>query len=66
MGGRAGRAKSDKHLAELEHNRDRVANNEELLNTGEPSDVTPLTNPLCRNLEEITTRHRERLLYLSG
>ena len=65
-GGKAGRVKSDKLLAELEHYRERMADNEERLRTGKAADGTPLTDLQRRNLEEITARQRERLLDLSG
>ena len=65
-GGKAGRVKSDKLLAEVEHYRERVADNEERLRTGKALDGTPLTDLQRRNLEEITARQRERLLDLSG
>ena len=65
-GGRGGRAKSDKLLAELEHYRERVADNEERLRTGKTSDGTPLTYLQRRNLEEITARQRQRILDLSS
>ena len=65
-GGKAGRVKSDKKLAEIEHYRERVADNEERLRTGKAPDGTPLTDLQRRNLEEITTRQRERLLDLSS
>ena len=65
-GGRAGRVKSDKLLAELEHYRERVADNEERLRTGKAPDGTPLTELQRRNLEVILARQRERLLELSG
>ena len=64
-GGKAGRVKSDKLLAEIEHYRERVADNEERLRTGKAPDGTPLTDLQRRNLEEITARQRERLLDLS-
>ena len=64
-GGKAGRMKSDKLLAEIEHYRERVADNEERLRTGKATDGTPLTDLQRRNLEEITARQRERLLDLS-
>jgi hypothetical protein len=65
-GGKASRVKSDRLLAEIEHYRERVADNEERLRTGKAPDGTPLTDPQRRNLEEITARQRERLLDLSG
>jgi hypothetical protein len=65
-GGKAGRVKSDKLLAEIEHYRERVADNEERLRTGMAPDGAPLTDTQRRNLEEITARQRERLLDLSG
>ena len=65
-GGKAGRGKSDKLLAEIEHYRERVAANEERLRTGTAPDGTPLTDLQRRNLEEITARQRERLLDLSS
>lgn len=65
-GGKAGRVKSDKLLAEIEHYRERVAENEERLRTGMAPDGTPLTDLQRRNLEEITARQRERLLDLSS
>ena len=65
-GGKAGRMKSDKLLVEIEHYRERVADNEERLRTGQAPDGTPLTDLQRRNLEEITARQRERLLHLSG
>lgn len=65
-GSKAGRVKSDKLLAEIEHYRERVADNEERLRTGKAPDGTPLTDLQRRNLEEITARQRERLLELSS
>jgi hypothetical protein len=65
-GGKAGRVKSDRLLAEIEHYRERVADNEERLRTGKAPDGTPLTDLQRRNLEEITARQRERLLDLSS
>jgi hypothetical protein len=65
-GGEAGRVKSDKLLAEIEHYRERVADNEERLRAGTAPDGTPLTELQRRNLEEITARQRERLLDLSS
>lgn len=64
--GKAGRMKSDKLMAEIEHYRERVADNEERLRTGQAPDGTPLTDIQRRNLEEITARQRERLLDLSS
>lgn len=64
--GKAGRVKSDKLLSEIEHYRERVADNDERLRTGKAPDGTPLTDLQRRNLEEITARQRERLLDLSS
>ena len=64
--GKAGRVKSDKLLAEIEHYRGRVADNEERLRTGKAPDGTPLTDLQRKNLEEITARQRERLLDFSS
>ena len=65
-GGKGGRVKSDRLLGEIEHYRERVADNEERLRTGKAPDGTPLTDLQRRNLEEITARQRERLLDLSS
>lgn len=65
-GGKVGRVKSDKLLAEIEHYRERVADNEERLRTGKSPDGTSLTDLQHRNLEEITARQRQRLLDLSS
>ena len=65
-GGKAGRVKSEKLLAEIGHYRERAADNEERLRTGEAPDGTPLTDLRRRNLEEITARQRERLLDLTS
>jgi hypothetical protein len=65
-GSRAGRVVADKRLAELEHYRARMADNEERLRTGKAADGTPLTDLQRMNLEEITARQRERLLDLSS
>jgi hypothetical protein len=65
-GGKIGRVRSDKLLAEIEHYRERVADNEERLRTGKAPDGTSLTDLQRRNLEEITARQRQRLLDLSS
>jgi hypothetical protein len=65
-GGKVGRVRSDKILAEIEHYRERVADNEERLRTGKAPDGTPLMDVQRRNLEEITARQRQRLLDLSS
>jgi hypothetical protein len=64
--GTDGKVKSDKLLAEIEHYRERLADNEERLRTGKAQDGTSLTDLQRRNLEEIVARQRQRLLDLSS
>lgn len=65
-GRKSGQAKAAKLLAELEHYRMRVADNEERLRTGKAYDGTPLTDLQRTNLEEIIERQRQRILDLSS